>query len=248
MPRSAAPRFYFDGDLAVGARVPLPAAVAHHAQRVLRLRDADPIVLFNGKGGEYAARIGPGAQASIEQHIPVERESPLQVMLIHALIANDKLDWVIEKAVELGVDGIAVAPATRSVVRLDHDRLARRLEHWRETVVTACCQCGRNRLPEVTFAPTLDDALSAAKAVQRIVLAPGADNQLASAKSATTTIAVGPEGGFTTEELELARQRGFVAASWGPRVLRTETAALAALAALQTLHGDAVAKAADHGR
>ncbi|MGE5339045.1 MAG: 16S rRNA (uracil(1498)-N(3))-methyltransferase [Gemmatimonadota bacterium] len=240
MPRSAAPRFYLDGDLAVDARVSLPAAVAHHAQRVLRLRDGDAIVLFNGRGGEYAARIGPGTQASIERYVPVERESPLRIELIQALIANDKLDWVVEKAVELGADSILVAPATRSVVRLDRDRLARRLEHWRETVVAACCQCGRNRLPKVSFAATWDAALSATNAVQRFLLAPNAGTPLASATAAATAIAVGPEGGFTTAELELARQRGFVAASWGPRVLRTETAGLAALVALQTLHGDAV--------
>jgi 16S rRNA (uracil1498-N3)-methyltransferase len=235
----AAARFFLDFDLEVGHSIQLPDAVAHHAQRVLRLRANDAIMLFNGRGGEYAARIGTGAQAHIERFDPIERESPLSVTLIQALIAGDKLDWVIEKAVELGVARIIITPATRSVARVDRERIQQRCAHWQQIVVAACCQCGRNRLASLRFAPTFGAALAAAADTpQRYVLAPDAPINLAGAGSAPTAVAVGPEGGFTDAELHLAEQRGFVRVRWGQRIMRTETAGLAALAALQTLHGD----------
>ncbi len=239
----AAARFFVDIELEVGRSIELPDAVAHHAQRVLRLRASDAITLFNGRGGEYAARIGAAGQAQIERFDPVERESPLSLTLIQALIANDKLDWVIEKAVELGVARIIVAPASRSVIRVDRERIERRCAHWREIVVAACCQCGRNRLPLLQFESTLGGALASSDdADQRYLLAPDATIGLASAAAAQTAIAVGPEGGFTDVELKLAERRGFRRVRWGSRVMRTETAGLAALAALQTLHGDGADK------
>lgn len=238
MPRSAAPRFHVGGALAVGARIDLPAAVAHHALRVLRLRAGDAVTLFDGRGGEYAARLDAEGHATIERFDAVERESPLALTLIQALVASDKLDWVIEKAVELGAARIVVAPTERSVVRLPGERLARRLAHWRQIVAAACCQCGRNRLPALAFESSWRDALAATDAPQRFVLTPDAADQLASAAPAPTAIAVGPEGGLTADEIGLAAQHGFRAVRWSPRVLRTETAGLAALAALQTLHGD----------
>lgn len=239
MPRSAAPRFFLDGDLAVGTLVELPAAIAHHARRVLRLEPPAPITLFNGRGGEFAARLQADGRARIEGFDPVERESPLPLTLIQSLIAGDKLDWTLEKAVELGVAAIVIAPAQRSVIRLGGDRLERRTAHWREIAIAACCQCGRNRVPALSFAQSLDAALAAVDAPQRFVLVPDADVALASATCAATALAVGPEGGFTAAELRSAQRRGFRPATWSRRILRTETAGVAALAALQTLHGDA---------
>ncbi len=238
MSHSAAPRFFVDARLVVGARIELPAAIAHHAHCVLRLRAGDALTLFNGRGGEYAARLETNARALIEGFDAVERESPLPLTLIQALIAGDKLDWAIEKAVELGAASIIVAPTGRSVIRLSGERLRRRLAHWREIVVAACCQCGRNHLPRLAFEASWQEALAAADAHQRFVLAPGAAETLAAAASTPTALAVGPEGGLTSAELALAEELGYRAVCWGPRVLRTETAGLAALAALQTLHGD----------
>lgn len=238
MRRSGAPRLFVDGGLAVGAIVDLPDAVAHHAQRVLRLRIGDPITLFDGRGGEYAARLDAHARARIERFDPVERESPLALTLIQALVASDKLDWLIEKAVELGAAAIVVAPAVRSVVRLDGDRLARRRLHWRDITVAACSQCGRNRLPAVSDATTLEAALAATEAAQKFILAPASQHSLTTSANLPTAIAVGPEGGFSEAELALAERHGFLPVRAGPRVLRTETAGLAALAALQALHGD----------
>lgn len=205
---------------------------------MLRLRANNALTLFNGRGGEYAGRLDADGHARIERFDAVERESPLALTLIQALVAGDKLDWVIEKAVELGVARIIVVPTERSVIRLAEDRLLRRHTHWREIVVAACCQCGRNRLPDIAFVRSWREALNSTDAMQRLVLAPDADDALAAATAAPTAVAIGPEGGLTEAEIRCAAQLGYRAMRWGPRVLRAETAGLAALAALQTLHGD----------
>lgn len=235
-----APRIFIDGELAAGTRVTLPTAAAHHALRVLRLRDRAAITVFNGRGGEFGAVFATAPpSACIERFDPVERESPLRLALIQALVASEKLDWAVEKAVELGVARIVIAPAARSVVQLHGERQARRLARWREIAIAACCQSGRNRLPAIDLTTTLDAAFAAmGDFPQRFVLTPAVGQPLSAARPSATCIAVGPEGGFDDDELQRAARLGFVAAHWGLRVLRTETAGLAALAALQTLHGD----------
>jgi 16S rRNA (uracil1498-N3)-methyltransferase len=239
-----AARFFVDAPLAPGTVVDLPSAVAHHAVRVLRLRDGAPIVLFNGTGGEFAAHLavdGAAARACIAAHDPVERESPLATTLVQCWIASDKLDWVVEKAVELGVHAIVLAPAQRSVVRLTGDRLQRRIEHLREIAIAACCQCGRNRIARITAAPDLKSALQSALDgdTRGVLLDPAADTALAAAVGgASYALAVGPEGGFDDSEIESAMRLGYRGFRLGPRTLRTETASLAALATLQTAAGD----------
>jgi RsmE family RNA methyltransferase len=161
----ADPRFFLDAELAAGATIDLPGSVAHHAARVLRLRDADRVVLFNGRGGEYHGRLAAGgSRAELTAHLAVERESALAVTLLQAWIATDKMEMVIEKAVELGVTSIVLVPARRSVVRLEGARLARRMDRLRDIVVAACCQCGRNRVPEVEAVGDLRDGLHRAAA------------------------------------------------------------------------------------
>lgn len=239
-----AARFFVDGALDAGLRIELPDAIAHHALRVLRLRDGADIVLFNGSGGEFIARLivdRASVRAEILSHDPVERESPLAITLVQAWIGSDKLDWVVEKSVELGVNAIVVSPARRSVVRLQAERLPRRIEHLREVAKAACCQCGRNRLVEVTAAADLNTALRAAVADGRrgVLLDPASAVELAdAADSASYALAVGPEGGFDAEEAAAAARLGFQGLRLGPRVLRTETAALAAIATLQAAAGD----------
>lgn len=240
-----AARFFIDAPLASDIQIELPPRVAHHALRVLRLRDGEPITLFNGHGGEFAGRLtidGPRALVAIQAFDAVERESPLAVTLVQSWIATDKLDWVVEKSVELGVHSIVLTPAQRSVVRLADDRLVKRIERLRELIVAACAQCGRNHIPRVEATSTFTDALQAGlrEGAVGLLLEPNGDVPLSEAglSNRRFALAVGPEGGFDDDELALARQLGYRAHRLGPRVLRTETAGLAALAALQAVAGD----------
>jgi 16S rRNA (uracil1498-N3)-methyltransferase len=237
--RDMTPRFFIDAALSAGERVALPADVEHHARRVLRLHAGDAVVLFNGRGGEYAGTLQEGA-VDIARHDAVERESPIAVTLLQAWIATDKLDWVVEKAVELGVARLVLSPAARSVVRLDGARRTARLTKLVQLARAACAQCGRNRVPSLDAADTLKDALRLARgAGPAWLLDPTATEPLAPRGAhADGAIAVGPEGGFTADEMALARAAGWHPVALGPRILRTETAGLAALAALQAHAGD----------
>ena len=242
---TTAPRFFLDAPLTVGDRVELPQSVAHHALRVLRLGSGASIILFNGRGGEYVASLeasGATARAALVEHEDVERESPLAIRLIQAWISNDKLDWVVEKSVELGVRSIVMAPTRRSVTRPDSERLTRRIERLCELAVAACCQCGRNRIPTISAAIDLEAALRDGRpaAGDAILLDPDAAPSLIAngVGGSDITLAVGPEGGFDEDEVRLAARIGYVARRLGPRILRTETASVAALAALQATMGD----------
>ncbi len=223
----------------------LPSAVSHHARRVLRLADGDALVLFDGKGSEFEAVLlaatenGSHSFAKIVRGGPVCRDAALQITLVQALVSQEKADWVVEKAVELGAHRILFAPCTRSVVRLDGRRLERRAERWREIAVAACGQCGRNTLPLVEAASDLETALRAGlDADERRVLEPTAEGGIGRVNGASVCMAVGPEGGFTSAELSLAHRLGYRGTRLGPRVVRTETAGLFAIAALLALNGE----------
>lgn len=239
-----AARFFIDAPLVTGTDIELPAEVAHHATRVLRLRDRAPVVLFNGRGGEFAATLstaGSRTYAAIGAHDPIDRESPLAVTLIQAWIASDKLDWVVEKAVELGVASIMLSPTQRSVVRLTQARSNARLQRLRSIAVNACAQCGRNRIPTVESLSTFTEALHSGlrDSATGLLLRPDASSALLEWRNERrVAIAIGPEGGFDDDEVAIALRAGYLACRLGPRVLRTETASLAALAALQSVTGD----------
>jgi len=249
------PRFLVRMALAAGATITLPESVSHHARRVLRLGAGATVMLFDGNGNEYEAILEPDPtnasrlQAAIVHGGPVDREAMVPITLVQALIALEKMDWVVEKCVELGAHRLILAPAARSVVRLDGERGQRRLERWRDLAAAACCQCGRNRIPEVALAPNVHDALSAAAlgGTARYVLDPAARRGLLAGARGTTAagagghalaLAVGPEGGFSAAELGLAQELGYEAVRLGPRVLRTETAGLLALGALLAERGE----------
>jgi 16S rRNA (uracil1498-N3)-methyltransferase len=236
------PRFFIDAEFLLGETVTLPPRVAHHAQHVLRLVEGDAITLINGRGGEFGARLITGAPATalIESFDPIDRESPLAVTLVQALAAAEKLEWVIEKTTEVGVARIVVAPSARSTVKLIGERLSTRVARWNEIAIAACCQCGRNRPPTVLFLPTFSSALAlAADSVARFILAPGAPTALrVRASTPSISIAVGPEGDWTDQELTQAERLGYLRAVFGPRVLRTETAGVAIVSALQAAAGD----------
>lgn len=239
------PRFHCPLPLVPGASLDLPAEIAHHVARVLRLKEGDSVRLFNGCGGEWRARIRrlkPTVHVSLEAFDAAEREPPVQVTLAQGLPASDKMDWVVQKAVELGVGAIQPLALTRSVVRLNAERGERRVQHWNKVAVAACEQSGRNRVPLV--ASLLDLAQFLARPGQdnelRLLLTPGSKRRLRDldAPGGPVTVLVGPEGGFEEGEILTAESVGFVAVSLGPRVLRTETAGPAALAVIMSLWGD----------
>jgi 16S rRNA (uracil1498-N3)-methyltransferase len=237
------PRFYLDAPLRAGSVCTLPEDSAHHAIHVLRLREGEEVTLFNGRGGEFAARIASIQRLKISidvlQHRAIERESPLHVTLVQGVSAGEKMDSTMRKAVELGVAEVQPVLAARSVARPKGERAENRRAHWQKVVIAACEQCGRNRIPEVhPVMPAMDyrpkpDALA-------VLLAPRATLKFSEAlkDSKAFVLAAGPEAGFTAEEEAALAGAGFVPASLGPRVLRTETAAVAALAALSALRGD----------
>jgi 16S rRNA (uracil1498-N3)-methyltransferase len=251
------PRFYCPVDISIGQIIELPASIAHHAARVLRLEPGSELILFNGHGGEFRsviAHIGRNsATAVIEKHLAIERESRLSITLAQAICASEKMDWLVQKAVELGVNRIQPLATKLSVVRLSAERGEKRLNHLRKVVISACEQCGRNRVPDVRAPVPLREWLGDRigdvqnQACEEapsscFMLSPAANEGLryysgTPAKTAITLL-VGPEGGFARDEEEAALAAGFIPLRLGPRILRTESAALAAVAAMQALWGD----------
>ncbi len=238
------PRFYCREALSPGAHVELPEPVARHAVRVLRLPPGAPMVLFDGRGGEYPAHIErierDRVMAVLASWDEIERESPLSITLVQALQAGEKMDFTIQKAVELGVRHIVPVESRRSVLRLAGERAAKRVAHWQGVVASACEQCGRNQVPLVAPLEKLENWLARpAPGAVRLMLAPDAEQTLVDLPPAKEVqLLIGAEGGLDPQEMIAARQAGFVGVRMGPRILRTETAGLAALAILQALWGD----------
>ena len=240
----ASPRIFCDFRLGPGAQFPLPDDAANHVGKALRLRPGDAIVVFDGAGGEYDAVIQRMDRARVEVKTgawrEADRESPVAVGLVQGLPEADKMDWILQKAVELGVAWIQPLVCERSVVRLAGERAARREAHWRRVVVAGCEQCGRNRVPELRPTAAFRDWAAQPSAAARWMLSPGVGESLAGreAPAGPVELLVGPEGGLSEREVDIAQTVGFQPLSLGPRVLRTETAPLAALAAMQALWGD----------
>jgi 16S rRNA (uracil1498-N3)-methyltransferase len=242
----APPRFFIPAGLApgpAGATVVLHEAAAHHATRVLRLAVGDALTLFDGTGGEYAVTLvhvdKRGASARVDAFLPIDRESPLAVTLAQGIAANDAMDYAIRKATELGVTSIQPLVTARSAPLPPGERGDRRLAHWRGVAIAACEQCGRNRVPEVLPPQGVTEWLGGWKG-SGIVFAPAAERSLAALAQPPAPLAllIGPEGGFDERELRAGLARGFHPVRFGPRVLRAETAAAAALAVLQSMWGD----------
>ena len=236
-------RFHFPDRLPAGGEVALPDALAHHALRVLRLRDGEAVVLFDGSGGEVEARLavrGKAVFAQLGEARALERESPLRIMLVQALASGDKMDWVVQKAVELGVHAVQPVQAERSVLRLAGERADKRVAHWQQVAVAACEQCGRNRIPEILPLQPLVHWLGTHRDALNYVLAPGGAKGFADEPEPKDVVhlLVGPEGGGSEGELAAFDAAGCRRVRLGPRVLRTETAGLAAIAALQARWGD----------
>ena len=236
-----------DAALAPGARVALPADAAAHLQRVLRLQPGDACVLFNGDGNDYEARLLPAGKRGYDAEVVSMRpaaaaESPLRIVLLQGIARGEKMDWILQKATELGVAAIVPVSSERSEVRLDAARAEKRLAHWRGIVASACGQSGRGVLPRVSVPQSLPDALDAAELpATRMLLDPEARDAIASMPApadAACVLAVGPEGGWSPRDRSQLESAGFTGLRLGPRILRTETAGIAAIAALQARFGD----------
>jgi 16S rRNA (uracil1498-N3)-methyltransferase len=236
-------RVYVDTPLESGRRVSVQGSAATHLTRVLRLRPRDALTLFNGRGGEYAATIteSGGGKLTVEvgEARPIERESPLTLTLAQGVSRGERMDLTVQKVTELGAAAIVPLLTARSVVRLDGRRAERRLDHWRSIAIGACEQSGRNRVPQVLPPVALADFLREQPYGARLLLSPAAARRIPEvARASAVTVLIGPEGGLTEAEQQAAVAAGFVAVRLGPRVLRTETAAIAALSLLQREFGD----------
>lgn len=239
------PRFFCQQPLAIGASIVLPEHVAHHLH-VLRTTAGECLTLFNGDGGEYVAVLTAldrkRACAEIKTFSPREAELPYALKLAQALPEASKIDWIIEKAVELGAAAIQPLAAQRCVVRLSAERSAKKMEHWQGIITAASEQCGRNRLAQLAEPVAFSDWLAQRDLHPRILFTPRAEQALSTwarhHPPQSLTLAIGPEGGFTEREESAAQAQGALLLSIGARVLRTETAGLAALAALNAIWGE----------
>lgn len=247
-PRAMTPRIFVGDDvraLAPGTDYRLPEPATRHVAQALRMRIGEPLTLFTGTGGEYATAIvhidRRDVVVRVERYDAIERESPLAVTLVQSLIAADMMEWVVRKAVELGVAAIVPVQSARSQA-ISAERAARRVAHWRQVAIAACEQCGRNRLPDIAPVVPFDEWVgSDVVSAETAILDADASRSLAAQAAAVPprSAAIGPEGGFTREEVERAQARGAVAVHLGRRILRAETAAIAALATLGAIAGDA---------
>ncbi|TLY94764.1 MAG: 16S rRNA (uracil(1498)-N(3))-methyltransferase [Gammaproteobacteria bacterium] len=237
-------RVYLDAPLEAGGRVTLTDSAARHLTRVLRLRPGQALTLFNGGGGEYAATIeavhGEKVEVAVGEAQAIERESPLSLTLAQGVSRGERMDFVVQKATELGASSIVPLLTERSVVRLSAPQAARKLEHWRAIAVSACEQSGRNRLPKVLSLIPLADFLTQSGSGSRLLLSPTGSTRIQDVPTpvSSVTVLIGPEGGLADAEQSAALAAGFTAVRLGPRILRTETAAIAALTVLQREFGD----------
>lgn len=248
-------RFFYSESMRPGEQVSLNSDASHHAAHVLRLKPSDPVILFDGTGGEFRGHLGKITKSECLVHLTsfqdIERESPLSIELAQAVCVNEKMDWIIQKAVEQGVTRIQPLLASRSVVRLAGERIDKRQRHWRRIIIAACEQCGRNKIPQLMPLLSLPQWFEQ-KFVQKrkigdrfthnLMLSPAARLRLAELPPPLPddwlTLLVGPEGGLSQEETNAALTAGFQSIRLGKRILRTESAALVAVAAAQTLWGD----------
>ena len=240
------PRIHVESALHPGSTVQLPQQAGEHVARVLRLESGSALILFNGDGREYDAQLETVAKRTVTARVTAVRdehcESPLRLTLAQSVARGEKMDWILQKATELGVVRIVPLITQRTEVKLDDERAQRRLAHWSHVIAGACEQSGRNRLPTLEAPQRLDrwlETLGDDRAL-RLALLPQGTVQLHELASLDggAILTVGPEGGFSEQDIALLEQANFRGLRLGPRILRTETAGIAALAALQALHGD----------
>jgi len=236
-------RIFTEQELHPGQTVALADDVGHYLSRVLRVTEGQTVVAFNGDGTDYVGdvcRLDRGVLGlRVSSRLPARAESNLRITLVQAVSRGERMDLSLQKATELGVFAVRPVFSSRTEVRLEPDKLERRMLHWRKVLISSCEQSGRARLPELLPAQPLTDWAQQTADSARLVLSPDAEKSLASINIAgALELAVGPEGGFDDREMELLGRHGVLPVHMGPRVLRTETAGPAAIAILQALHGD----------
>jgi len=237
-------RIYTPQTLLSGDSIELEGPASHYLSRVLRVSEGDTVTVFNGDGRDYAGEVYGVQRQRVQVRLGngqrVENESPLKITLVQAISRGERMDYSLQKATELGVDCIQPVISRRVEVRLDEKRRAKRISHWQGVVIAACEQSGRAVVPEVKAPLLLDDWAQRSDGSPRLVLDPGAVPGLSSftIKVHAVSLLVGPEGGFSEEELQNLYANGVTAVSLGPRVLRTESAGPAAIAILQAVAGD----------
>ncbi|MEE8321061.1 MAG: 16S rRNA (uracil(1498)-N(3))-methyltransferase [Gammaproteobacteria bacterium] len=244
MPRK--PHLYLDQPLREGERITLPAPASHHVARVLRMRPGQELVLFNNTGGEYVANIISIERKTVEVEVASfrndDRESILHITLVQGISRGQHMDYTLQKAVELGVKRIVPAFTEYGNVRLDGQRLTGKIDHWHGLIINACEQCGRNRLPVLDSPIAVTDWIEQDQNRTKLILHPGGVRGLSGlpCPQGPLSLLAGPEGGFSESEISLAAQHDFVPVALGPRILRTETAALVGISSCQALWGDFV--------
>lgn len=238
------PRIFCESTLKLDATITLSPKASNHVLRVLRLKPGAPLILFDGSGGEYNAELIALKQSlvtvAIKEFQAKNVESPFKIHLIQGIPRGEKMEYVIQKSTELGVDKITPIFTERCNVKLSSERLYKKQQHWQQIAISACEQCGRNYIPTIANAVNLLTALTQKTSGPKLILAHKTEQTLAviTQKPTTATILIGPEGGLSATEIQLAQQHDYQPIKLGPRILRTETAALVAIAALQTKWGD----------
>lgn len=238
------PRIYQSIQLSSDQTIELDAQATAHLTRVLRLKPGDDLVVFNGQGGEYRATVATverrSARIRVGEFVDKSVESPLELVLVQGISRGERMDYTVQKAVELGVTRIVPVLTERTVVNLNRERQHRRREHWQAVVNSACEQCGRTVVPEVDPIQSLHDWLNAPNKGIKLVLHHRAQSGLTQKADiqSLVTLLIGPEGGLSSTEITAAQSTGYTPISLGPRVLRTETAAVTALSILQWTWGD----------
>ncbi len=237
------PRFYYDHDLATGVTLTLNEKASRYLVSVLRMQPGRPCIVFNGQGGEYAAILTHAGKKQAEvllgEFNDINNESPLKIHLGIAISRGDRMDWVVQKATELGVHRITPLFTERTEVKLKGERLDKKLEHWQQIAISACEQSQRNQLPTIDMPTTFSEWVSSVEADRKLVLHHRTEQRLQSETGVDSCcLLIGPEGGLSETEIELALSENFQALSLGPRVLRTETAPISALTLVQFLWGD----------
>ena len=236
-------RLFIETTLSPNALISLDEKASHYLNKVLRLKANAPLIVFNGNGNQYNATIEAIEKKTVTIRTKdcdnINNESPLSIHLGIAISKGDRMDWVMQKATELGVTAITPLTSERTEVKLKGERLEKKLQHWRQIAISACEQCGRNRIPTINALSIADDWINTVAAEQKLVLHHRTEQAIdATLNIASSALLIGPEGGLSEREINAAEQQGFEALRLGPRVLRTETAPLAAITLLQHSWGD----------